>query len=78
MDDNIIICRCEEITYGEIMQAIREGARTIDGIKRMTRAGKGMCQGRTCRAVIIQLLRQEVKKSQREMSYLLLALLFVR
>lgn len=62
MDDNIIICRCEEITYGEIKQAIREGARTIDGIKRMTRAGKGLCQGRTCRAVIIQILRQEVKK----------------
>lgn len=48
-DKDIIICRCEEITKGEIIQAIRDGATTVDGIKRMTRAGKGLCQGRTCR-----------------------------
>ena len=49
MEDHVIICRCEEITYGEIKQAIRDGATTLDGIKRVTRAGKGLCQGRTCR-----------------------------
>ena len=47
MEDHVIICRCEEITYGEIKQAIRDGATTLDGIKRVTRAGKGLCQGRT-------------------------------
>lgn len=45
MEDHVIICRCEEITYGEIKQAIRDGATTLDGIKRVTRAGKGLCQG---------------------------------
>ena len=60
MEDHVIICRCEEITYGEIKQAIREGATTIDGIKRVTRAGKGLCQGRTCRPLIAQILTQEL------------------
>ena len=55
MEDHVIICRCEEITYGEIKQAIRDGATTLDGIKRVTRAGKGLCQGRTCRTLITQI-----------------------
>lgn len=62
MDDQVIICRCEEITYGEIKQAIKEGAVTLDGIKRMTRAGKGLCQGRTCRMLINQIIREETQK----------------
>ena len=33
MDDNTIICRCEEVTLGEIKQAIKDGARTVDGVK---------------------------------------------
>lgn len=60
MEDHVIICRCEEITYGEIKKAILEGATTLDGIKRMTRAGKGLCQGRTCRALINEIIRQEL------------------
>lgn len=60
MEDHVIICRCEEITYGEIKQAIRDGATTLDGIKRVTRAGKGLCQGRTCRTLITQILSQEL------------------
>lgn len=60
MEDHTIICRCEEITYGEIKQAIRDGATTLDGVKRMTRAGKGLCQGRTCRTLVSQILRQEL------------------
>lgn len=61
MDDHVIICRCEEITYGEIKQAIKEGATTLDGVKRMTRAGKGLCQGRTCRTLINQILQAETR-----------------
>lgn len=56
----IIICRCEEITKGEIIQAIRDGATTVDGIKRMTRAGKGLCQGRTCRPLVEAILMAEL------------------
>ena len=63
MEDHVIICRCEEITYGEIKQAIRDGATTLDGIKRVTRAGKGLCQGRTCRTLITQILNQELGRA---------------
>ena len=61
-DEDIIICRCEEITKGEILQAIRDGATTVDGIKRMTRAGKGLCQGRTCRTLVEGILAAELGK----------------
>lgn len=63
MEDHVIICRCEEITYGEIKQAIRDGATTLDGIKRVTRVGKGLCQGRTCRTLITQILNQELGRA---------------
>jgi NAD(P)H-nitrite reductase large subunit len=44
-DDNMIVCRCEEITVGEIKKAIKEGARDVVGVKRRVRAGMGLCQG---------------------------------
>ena len=47
-----IICRCEEITEEEIVNAIRAGHTTIKSIKRATRAGMGFCQGRTCESLI--------------------------
>ncbi len=51
---NTIICRCEDITREEILQLIKEGYSTIDEIKRVSRAGMGPCQGRTCRLLIAQ------------------------
>ena len=65
-DDNIIICRCEEVTLGEIKQAIREGARDVTGIKRRTRAGMGLCQGRTCEKLIQQIIKEELGKKVEE------------
>ena len=53
---DVIVCRCEEITAGEIYKAIEAGACTVDGVKRMTRAGMGTCQGRTCSAIIAGML----------------------
>ena len=51
-NENTIICRCEDLTLTEIRKAIADGYRTIDEIKRVTRAGMGPCQGRTCRRII--------------------------
>lgn len=65
--DDLIICRCEEITRGEILQAIREGARDCTGIKRRTRAGLGLCQGRTCELLVQRLLREELHIEPRDM-----------
>ena len=47
-----IICRCEDITREQILNCIAEGYETLDEIKRVTRAGMGPCQGRTCRHLI--------------------------
>jgi len=57
--DDVLVCRCGEITRGEILAAIREGARTVDEVKRMTRAGMGICQGRTCGRLVAQLIHEE-------------------
>ncbi|HHY12209.1 MAG TPA: (2Fe-2S)-binding protein [Firmicutes bacterium] len=51
-EHDIIVCRCEDVTLGEIRKAIREGATTLDEVKRITRAGMGPCQGRTCRLLV--------------------------
>lgn len=57
-----IVCRCETITEGEILDAIRTnpGARDLDGVKRRTRAQMGRCQGGFCSASIIELLAKEM------------------
>lgn len=57
--DDVLICRCNEVTRGEILEAIREGARSVDEVKRMTRAGMGICQGRTCAGLVAQIIHQE-------------------
>jgi NAD(P)H-nitrite reductase large subunit len=61
IDDDLIICRCEEITLGEIRQAVREGANDVSAVKRRTRAGMGLCQGRTCEPMIQGIIKQEIK-----------------
>lgn len=61
LDDDVLVCRCEEITAGEIRQAIREGARDVVGVKRRVRAGMGLCQGKTCEKMVQQILCQELK-----------------
>ena len=55
-----IICRCESITEGEIVDAIHRGARTLDGIKFRARAGAGRCQGGFCQPFITQILSREL------------------
>lgn len=69
LDDNIIICRCEEVTVGEIRDAIRDGATDVVGIKMRVRAGMGLCQGKTCEKMVMQILCQELKKGPDEVGY---------
>lgn len=61
LNDDVLVCRCEEITAGEIRQAIRDGATDVTQIKLRTRAGMGLCQGRTCEFLVQQILSQELK-----------------
>jgi bacterioferritin-associated ferredoxin len=62
-DDDMIICRCEEITKGEIKAAIRNGMQTLNGIKRVTRAGMGLCQGQTCQRLVTRIIAEELRQS---------------
>ncbi|MGI6108537.1 MAG: NAD(P)/FAD-dependent oxidoreductase [Eubacteriaceae bacterium] len=57
-----IVCRCETVTEGEIREAIRQtvGARTVEGIKRRTRAGMGRCQGGFCQFRVMKILADEL------------------
>lgn len=52
----VTICRCEEVGNKTIEQAIDDGARTVDAVKRATRAGMGLCQGRTCQSLVAALI----------------------
>ncbi|BCV23090.1 (2Fe-2S)-binding protein [Moorella sp. Hama-1] len=57
--DDIIICRCEEVTAGEVREAVRAGCNSLAAIRRYTRAGMGLCQGRTCTLLLRQVLSEE-------------------
>ncbi len=56
-----IVCRCESVTEGEIIDAIRRplGARSLDGVKRRVRAGMGRCQGGFCSPKVMDILVRE-------------------
>lgn len=59
----IIVCRCEEVSKGEIIDALRRplAVDTVDAIKRRVRAGMGRCQGGFCQQQIVQIIAAEKK-----------------
>lgn len=65
-----VICRCELVTEGEIMDAIHRplGATTVDGVKRRTRAGMGRCQSGFCAPKVIEILARELGKDISEIT----------
>ncbi len=67
-DDDMLVCRCEEVTVSEIKKAIADGARDVTGVKRRTRAGMGLCQGRTCEKMVQAILRAELGETAEEIS----------
>ena len=52
--DNEIVCRCSDLSKQDIKNLIEQGYTTFDEIKRISRAGMGPCQGRTCMPLIIK------------------------
>lgn len=65
-----IICRCEEVSEGEIIDAIRRplGARSLDGVKRRVRAGMGRCQGGFCSPKVMEILARELRTGMDEIT----------
>ncbi len=64
-----VVCRCEQITEGEIVEAIRRplGARTVDGVKRRCRPGSGRCQGGFCGSRVLDILAREFSVSKEDL-----------
>jgi len=65
-----IICRCETVTEGEIIDSIRRplGAKTLDGVKRRTRAGMGRCQSGFCATRVVDILSKELNIPRSEVT----------
>ncbi|MCD6370210.1 MAG: (2Fe-2S)-binding protein [Thermoplasmata archaeon] len=64
--ENIIICRCNDVTLKEIEELIEQGITDIEEIKRLTRIGMGPCQGRTCIPIVASIIARKTGKSYDE------------
>ncbi|MBO7669159.1 MAG: (2Fe-2S)-binding protein, partial [Oscillospiraceae bacterium] len=53
-----ILCHCEDVTRAEVLEAIRRGAVSVDGVKRRVGAGMGRCQGSRCARAVMELLAE--------------------
>ena len=66
-DDDLIICRCEEVTKGEIRRAVHDGIFTMTEMRRYLRSGMGLCQGQTCAKLVKGIMAREMKVSPAEL-----------
>ena len=66
MDKNVVICRCQEITYGDILKAIEDGARTVTGVKKRVGSGMGICQGKYCEKLVAEIIAAETGRPMAE------------
>ena len=66
-DDEMLICRCEEITKGEIRKAVHDGMWTLTEIRRYLRTGMGLCQGQTCSRLVKGIVARELEVSPAEL-----------
>lgn len=62
-DDGMLVCRCEEVTKGEIRKAVHQGIFTIEEMRRYVRSGMGLCQGQTCGKLVKSIISRELKVS---------------
>jgi NAD(P)H-nitrite reductase large subunit len=58
-DKDVVLCRCEEVTVGEALGAIRDGAAHVNEVKAWTRTGMGRCQGRMCGPALAHLVARD-------------------
>jgi thioredoxin reductase/bacterioferritin-associated ferredoxin len=58
-EDSTVVCRCENITVGDLRKAVKEGVRELNEIKIVTRSGMGPCQGRMCGPALAEVLAAE-------------------
>ena len=66
-EDEVIICRCQELTREDVIRAIQEGATTVNGVKKRIRSGMGLCQGKTCERLIAQIVAEQTGRDPAEL-----------
>lgn len=69
-EPDTVICRCEQVTLGQIREAISYGAQSVSDVKNLVRSGMGNCQGRTCGSIVAQILAAETGRSLENARYL--------
>jgi NADPH-dependent 2,4-dienoyl-CoA reductase/sulfur reductase-like enzyme len=62
LEDDVVVCRCEEVRAGEIRERVRNGCTSPKAVKDWTRAGMGLCQGRICGANVARLIAEGTGK----------------
>jgi len=65
-DKKLIICRCREVSKQDILDAIADGATTVDGVKRRSTACMGLCQGKTCERLVCKIIADVTGKNPAE------------
>ena len=60
-DDDMLVCRCEEVTKGDIRRAIHDGMYTMTEVRRFLRQGMGLCQGQTCTKLVRRIMAAELR-----------------
>jgi bacterioferritin-associated ferredoxin len=68
-EPDTIICRCEQVTLGQIREAITYGAQTVSDVKNLVRTGMGNCQGRTCGSIVAQILAAKSGRTLEDVRY---------
>jgi len=56
LPDQVLVCRCEEVSLGDMRRAVADGFDTPAGVKKATRCGMGICQGSTCKTILLEVL----------------------
>ena len=61
--EDTVVCRCEDITAGQIYKAVRQGMPHLDALKISTHTGQGPCQGRTCGPILERLVAEKIQQT---------------
>jgi NADPH-dependent 2,4-dienoyl-CoA reductase/sulfur reductase-like enzyme len=67
--DEVVVCRCEEVTAGRIREAARQGAQGPNQVKAFLRAGMGPCQGRICGPAVTEIMAGELARDPEAIGY---------
>jgi NAD(P)H-nitrite reductase large subunit len=59
-DDDMVLCRCEEVTKGAVRKAVHDGMYTLQEVRKYLRTGMGLCQGQTCGKLVSRVIANEL------------------